>query len=185
MTHSTHRIRGAAVLAVLAALVAGGCKDTPSAAELKFEIERQFPGTHLERESHVHLGRVAMSLAKRIVRWAADEDDEEDVRMIRHIRRVCVATYRVHSLPADGLDTRRLEARLAANGWDAMVKRRQGSERTWVFTHTEDDGSIGNLYVVELDHSELTVVDLEGHIDRVMADAFADDPDELVDLLGP
>lgn len=177
-------LRTTAVLALLAALLAGGCKDTPSASELEFEIERQIPGAHLERESHVHLGRVAMSLARKIVRWAADED-EDDLRVIQHIKRVCVTTYRVHSLPADKLDTRRLERRLAEHGWEALVKRREGGERTWIFTRSDDDGAINNLYVVELDRSELTVVDLEGRIDRVMADAFAEDPDELVELLGP
>ncbi|MEE8526846.1 MAG: DUF4252 domain-containing protein [Thermoanaerobaculia bacterium] len=184
MPTTTHGIKSLLALAIMATLLTGGCKDTPSAAELKFEIERQLPGAHLERESHVHLGRVAMSLAKKIVRWAADED-EDDLRMIRHIRRVCVATYRVHSLPAEGLDTRRLEERLARRGWDAVVKQREGNERTWIFTRSDDDGSIGNLYVVALDHDELTVIDLAGRIDRVMADAFADDPDELVELLGP
>lgn len=184
MTISPRGMRNPAILALLAALLVGGCKDTPSAAELEFEIERQIPGALLERESHIHLGRVAMSLAKKIVRWATDED-EDDLRMIRHIRRVCVTTYRVHSLPAANLDTRRLEERLARRGWEAVVKQRDGNERTWIFTRSDADGSIGNLYVVELDGSELTVVDLAGRIDRVMAEAFADDPDELVDLLGP
>ncbi len=184
MPKQIHGIRTLAVLVLPVALLTAGCRDTPSAAELKFEIERQIPGAHLERESHIHLGRVAMSLAKKIVRWA-NVEDEEGVRMMRHIRKVCVATYRVHSLPAEELDTRRLEQRLAKRGWEAMVKERDGNERTWVFTRAEEDDAISNLYVVALDRSELTVVDLAGRIDRVMADAFADNPDELVELFGP
>ena len=171
--------------ALLAALCQTGCKETPSAAGIRWEIERQIPGVRLERESHVKLGRFTMAIAKKIIRLAADEDDD-DLRIISHIRRVDVATYRVLSLPAAGtLDVPyRFERRLAGSGWETIVRQREDDEQAWVLYLPDADGSIRSLCVVSLDSHELTVVAIEGRLDRMLAEALADDPDELFHILG-
>lgn len=112
----------AALIVLLVALPITGCKDTPSVSGVKWEIERQMPGIHLERESHIRLGRFAFGVLKRVVLWAMDED-EDGREIIRHIRRVNFVTYRVRGLPdSEGFeDTYRFEKKLGENGWETLV----------------------------------------------------------------
>ena len=182
---TTHRTMATLACALLVALPLSGCKEAPSAASLKWEMERQLPGLRLESESHVRLGRFTLGVAKKIIRWASDEDDE-DLRIIRHVKRVNVATYRVASLPdAGGLGLpSRFERRLAEKGWETMVRQRDDGEQSWVLYRADEAGAIHNLYVVALDEHELTVVDLAGRLDRVIAEALADDPREVAEIFG-
>jgi len=162
-----------------------GCKDAPSVASVRWELEQQLPGVRFERESHIRLGRLTMALAKPIVRWALDEDDEARV-IVSNIKRVDVGVYRVVALPDPSelqLDFR-FEQRLAANGWTLVVHERDDADRTWVFTREDKEGKIRGLFVAAFDEEELTLVSLDGRIDRVLAAALADDPGELADLLG-
>ena len=171
---------------LLAALGLGGCRDAPSAATIQWQLERHLPGIELERESHVRVPRIGMILARKIVRWAGEET-EEDLRILSHVKRVDVATYRVLSPPDAGtLDAPlRFENRLAEAGWELMVREREDGEHTWLFYRPgEVEGAITHLYVVALDEDELTVVDLAGRIDRIVAEVFADDPGELVEIFG-
>lgn len=177
------------LFALLVGLLVAGCKDTPSATGVKWEIERQIPGVQLEREFHLRLGRFSMAFLRKIALWALDEDDEDDRQaraILSGVRRLDVATYRVRSLPEpEKLDgPYRFERRLAENGWTMVVRVRDEDERTWVFTREDERGALRNLYVVALDDSELTVVDLQGRLDRMLAAAVADDPAELAEILG-
>ena len=170
---------------LLAALPLAGCREAPSAAGLKQEIERQLPGLRLASESHVRLGRFTLGVAKKIIRWASDEDDE-DLRILRHVKRVHVATYRVVSLPEAGeLELpSRFERRLAEQGWETLVRQREDDEQSWVLYRAGSGGAIRNLYVVDLDEHELTVVDVAGRLDRVIAEALADDPRDVTEIFG-
>ncbi len=173
----------AALLLVASSLA--GCRDAPSAATIQWQLERHLPGIELERESHVRIPRIGMMLARKIVRWT--DETEEDLRVLSHVKRVDVATYRVLSRPdAETLDAAplRFEERLAENGWELMVRERKHGEHTWLFYRPGEEGAITNLYVVTLDAHELTVVDLAGRIDRIVAEALADHPGELVEIFG-
>ncbi len=171
---------------LLAALWLVGCKETPSIASIQWEIERQIPGIQLERESHIRLGRFTMGMVKKIVRLAADEAPE-DLRLISHVKRVAVATYRVRSLPdmTDIKEPYRFERQLAERGWEVVVRQREDDEHTWVFYRLDEEDAIRNLYVVTLDSHELTVVDLAGRLDQMLAEALADNPGELAEIFGP
>ncbi len=174
------------LIGLLATIGLAGCKDTPSAAAIEWQLERHIPGIRLERESHIRIPRIGMMVARKIMRLVSDEA-QEDLKLMSHIRRVDVATYRVLSLPdVDTLDTPyRFEERLAKDGWQLMVRQREDDELTWVFTHQDEEDAITNLYVVALDRHELTVVDLAGRIDQIVAEALADDPGEVVEIFGP
>ncbi len=170
---------------LLAASTLAGCRDAPSAANIQWQIEHHLPGIRLERESHVRIPRAGMMLARKIVRWAGEED-EEDLRMLSHVKRVNVATYRV--LESPGAETLegplRFEDRLADSGWELMVRQREDDEHTWLFYRPGEAGAITHLYVVTLDDYELVVVDLAGRIDRIVAEALAEEPGELVEIFG-
>ena len=176
--------RAAAACALIALVQLAGCRENPSAADVRWELERQIPGLRLERESRVRLGRLTMALARKVIRLTT-EDDDSDLKIIGHVRRVDVANYKVVDLPDETLawpaDLRRW---LEGDGWQTIVRLREDDGQTWVLYREGEDGSIRRLYVVTLDPSELTVIDLEGRLDRMIAEALADDPQGLDGLFG-
>jgi len=176
-------------LLALAGLAAGCAGGAPSVDAVRWEIQRRVPGARFEPDTHVRLGRISMGLIHGLVRMAADED-EEGLQMINDVHRVEVATYKVISLP----DLDRFEGQfggqtgferdLVRAGWTLAVRTRETDERTWMFLHTDPDGGLRNLFVVTLDGKELTLVRLDGRLDRAFAAAVADHPKEVVRQVG-
>lgn len=172
-------------LALALPLLTGCDGEPPSAGRVRAHLERSLPGVRFHRAEHVRLGRFTMALVRGLVRVAGAEDGETR-QILGSIRRVEVATYEVEG-PLD-LTTvsapRDLERRLAGAGWQPMVREREAGSLAWVFVRSDEEGAIRDLYVVALDPDELTVVDLSGRLDELMAAAIADDPDAFVAEVG-
>jgi hypothetical protein len=175
--------RQALALSLLLALplpLAGCHGGAPSVETVRWEIERHVPGARFERESHIRLGRLTLGLARRIVHLA--DAGDPDAAVFDHVRRLEVATYRVLSLPdldQHFAEQTRFEHALADAGWSTTVKTRDHNSRTWIFVRGDEHGSLSNLYIVDLDPGELTLVRMDGRIDRAMADSLADHPKDL------
>ncbi|HET9211089.1 MAG TPA: DUF4252 domain-containing protein [Thermoanaerobaculia bacterium] len=175
---------GLAVLLSLASLLAG-CGGSPTVSEVRWELERRFPQARFEPEEHVHLGRFTMGLLHGVVRLAAahDEDGREGAEIFRQIHSVDVASYKVHNLPAlDGLaaDTR-FARELKAHGWSQLVRTHEENESTWVYVRGGEDGVLNNLFVVSLEKDELTLVRVDGRLDKMIAMAMAEHPKKMFD----
>lgn len=161
---------------------AGG---SPSVDTVRWEIERRLPEARFERDSHIRLGRLTLGLARRIVHIV--DAKNPDTAVLDHIRRVEVATYRVRSLP--DLDRHlttqtTFEKALTENGWTMALRERDTKSRTWMFLRFDGQEKLSNLYVVALDPAELTLIRLDGHLDRAMAESIADHPQEMVREMG-
>jgi hypothetical protein len=166
-----------AALLSLTSLLAG-CGGSPSVAQVRWELQRRFPEARFEPEEHVHLGRFTMGLVHGIVRLAANDDDKEGAEIVSQIHGVDFASYKVHGLPdLDRLagDTR-FERQLKENGWSLMVRTREEHESTWVYVRSTPDGALRNLFVVSLERDELTLVRVDGRLDRAFAAAMAEHP---------
>lgn len=179
----------AAIVPLLLALPLLGCgAGSPSVDTVRWEIERRIPEARFERESHIRLGRITLGLARRIVHLIdSDNPGDPGTKVLDDVRRIEVATYRVHSLPdlehrLDGQTG--FEQALARSGWTMVLRERDHGSRTWIFLRTDAQGALSNLYVVSLDPSELTLVRLDGHLDRAMADSIADHPKKLAEEIG-
>lgn len=175
--------RALSVVAVLSslALPLAGCGEPPSVDQVTQQIEKWVPGARFERETHIRLGRIKMGLVKGIVRIVDDEDDESKA-FLREIHRVEVATYRVRALPdTAGLREKApgFERQLAHAGWNLTVKAQEDNSPSWLFTRSDGQGGLSNLLVVDLDDEELTVVRMDGRLDRVLAEAVAERPKEV------
>jgi len=157
----------------------------PSVDTVRWEIERRIPEASFERDSHIRLGRLTLGLARRIVHIANPGDP--DTAVLDHIRRIEVATYRVRSLPDldHHLNTQTaFEKALAQNGWTMALRERDAKSRTWMFFRFDGQEKLSNLYVVALDSDELTLIRLDGNLDRAMAESIADHPKEMVKEMG-
>ena len=183
---SRRRSVGFLLLLVLATIATTGCKEEPpSAATVRAHIEREVPGARLRRDSSIRLGRFTLGLAKGVMRLI-EPGDRQTHRALSNIHRVHVTSYEVLALPdIDRLELpASFERGLARHGWYPMVKEREEDSRTWIFLREDGAGTIRNLYLVELDSAELTVIDLAGRLDRVLAEFVAADPDGFLSGLG-
>lgn len=172
-------------VATMVALLMVGCKQSPTAEQVRLELEQQLPGAQFERESHIHLGRISMGAVKQVLRFTSPKGSIER-QLIASLKRVDVATYRVVSPPDNPAPTSLsvLQHRLEQAGWSVIVKERAFAERTWVISREDDSGSIRSLCVVSLDAYELEVVSVDGRLDEFLAAAIADDPSGFVQGLG-
>jgi hypothetical protein len=149
---------------------------------VRWELQRRFPEARFDPDEHVHLGRLSMGLVHGFLHLAGREDHDEGIEMIDQVRSVDFASYKVHALPdLDRLagDTR-FERQLGDNGWSLMVRTREKGERTWVYVRSDPAGSLRNLFVVSLEGDELTLVRVDGRLDRMFAMAMAEHPKSVL-----
>lgn len=173
------RAAPALTVALFALVLASfGCASSsaPKAAQVRAAYEEVSPGCRLEHEERLTLSGLKLAVVKRLVRLSNDEDA---VGMLSNLRRVEVATYRVvtpeECAEVGALD--RIKREMMSSGWRPMVIERDRLEASWVFSHSDAEEGLDGLFVVTIDAGELEVVRLEGRIDRLLADAVADDPD--------
>jgi hypothetical protein len=113
----------------------------------------------------------------------ARREDFDGERMVRAIRRLDLATFRVRSMPQDaaGPWSPELARRFAAAGWSVVVHAAERDEQTWVFYRA--GASLTDLYVVSLDRGELCLVRVGGRFDQAMASALARHPRAVMPAL--
>jgi hypothetical protein len=182
-----HLVPFLGLLAVLPiAALSAGCAGSPSVDTVRWEIERRIPEARFEKEEHIRLGRISMGLIHGILHLVHDNNVDEARQIIDAVHRVEVATYKVKSLPSlDGLEKETgFEHDLARAGWTVAVRTREADERTWIFLHNGQDGGLSNLFVVSLDKNELTLVRLDGRLDRAFAAAIAEHPQKMAKQIG-
>jgi hypothetical protein len=160
----------------LFAVVSAGCTSSagPNAAKIATAIERASADCRLERESRIALSGIKMSAVKTLVKLSGETDA---MQLLESMKRIEVATYRVppESGCGDGIRAAPFGDTLAGSGWWPMVTERDGADSSWVYAHGDREGDLDGLFVVELDGTEIEVVRLEGHIDRIMAEALKTD----------
>jgi hypothetical protein len=175
------------LLLLLAAATLAGCASTPSAEEVRGEIERQLPGARFERAEHLRLGRFSLGVLHGLASFDHDKNDEADRALFRAISGVEIATYKVRSLPAhDSLNLPdKLARQLRDGGWTTMVRNSEPNEETWVLYRGKNQEVIRDLYVVSLDAKELSLIRVSGHLDRLMVAAMAEHPKKMAQLRDP
>lgn len=167
------------VILFAALLSLAGCASSPSVEQVRWEIQRRFPEARFELEEHVHLGRISLGLIRGLVRMVPGKVDGQEI--LSAIHRLDVATYQVSSLDLDRLQGEtRFERRLASSGWQMTVRAREEDSRTWIFTRGDEDAALRNLFIVTLEEDELTLVSIDGRLDRALAEAIALEPKEAV-----
>jgi hypothetical protein len=165
--------------------LAGCAGGSPSVNTVRWEIERRIPEARFEPETHIRLGRLTLGLIRGVAHLA--DPGDPDLAPLNHIRHIEVATYHVRSLPdlEHHLDEQTaFEKALARNGWTMALRERDHTSRTWMFLRFDDREALRDLYVVALDRDELTLVRLDGNLDRAMAESIADNPKKLAKEIG-
>jgi hypothetical protein len=169
-----------AIVLCLALLGLAGCGSSPSVEQVRWEIERRFPEARFDLEERVHLSRFSLGLIRGLVRMVPGRVEGQE--FLNAVRRLDVATYRVSALPdLDRIQGEtRFERQLARAGWEMTVRVREEDSRTWIFTRGDEADALRNLFIVTLEGGELTLVSIDGRLDRVLAEAIAERPREAV-----
>jgi len=160
-----------------------GCSGAPSVGQVRWEIQRRFPEARFEPEAHIHLGRISLGLIRGIVRMVPGKVEGQEI--LNEIHSVEVASYKVHGLPnLDRIPSHTgFEERLARDGWSMAVRTREQDSRAWIFFRGDEGGAMRNLFVVALEDDELTMVRVDGRLDRVVAEAIARKPKRAVQTI--
>ena len=174
------------VFCLLLVVCTGGCASIPSNASLSATVGGQLHHVRLEREEHIALGRFSLALARSVVRLMEDELSQDEMAIIKAVRRVEVSTYSIKPPLGDENDLSVLgvEDRLSKRGWSRMVRTRESGDHTLVMTRLDQQGEIDGIVVLSADRHELELVQVEGDIGEVMAHAIANDPDSNIGFLG-
>jgi hypothetical protein len=174
------------IVLALGALATGCAAGGPSVDTVRWEIERRIPEARFEPEEHIRLGRLSMGLIHGILRMVPDSDVDKGRQIVNEVHSIEVATYKVKSLPSlDGLGQETaFERDLARAGWTVAVRTREADGRTWIFLHNGEDGGLNHLFVVSLDKAELTLVRVDGRLDRAFAAAVAEHPQKMAKQIG-
>lgn len=160
-----------------------GCSGAPSVQTVGWEIQRRFPEARFEREEHFHLGRISLGLLRGLVRMVPGKVEGQE--FLTRVHGLEVASYRVSSMPdLDRLagDTR-FEKQLTQAGWTMAVRARDEESRSWVFLRADPAGALRNLFVVDLEDDELTLVRIDGRFDQAFAEAIAAHPKKAVETV--
>ena len=157
-----------------------GCASAPSTEAVRWEIQRRFPEARFEREEHIHFGRISMGLLRGLVRMVPGKTEGQ--AFLTRVHELEVSTYKVRSLPdLDGIQGEtRFEQQLAQAGWSMVVRARDEGSHSWIFVRSGQDGVLRNLFVVDLEQDELTLVRIDGRLDKAFAEAIAARPREAV-----
>ncbi|HEY7214158.1 MAG TPA: DUF4252 domain-containing protein [Thermoanaerobaculia bacterium] len=166
------------VVLCAALLCLAGCGTSPSVEQVRWEIQRRFPEARFTLEEHIRLGRLSLGLIRGLVRMVPGKVEGQEI--LTAIHHVDLATYRVRALDLDRLQGEtRFERQLAEAGWHMTVRTREEDSRAWIFTRGEED-ALNSLFVVTLEAGELTLVSVDGRLDRALAEAIALNPKEAV-----
>lgn len=162
-------------------LTASGCVMHARTLETtRFGLERELPGARFDSELQLKLGRVSLGLVRRLASLADDEDVEE-LGILRDIRRVELAVYRTESLPSIRETAFAIprERNLRKKGWKTAVRAVSADSASWVL-FLEQQGEIRGLLVGALDDDELVLVkihgDIQGIFERLMEEHVLDLP---------
>ncbi len=160
--------------------LSAGCASSPTVQQVRWELQRRFPEARFEPEEHIRLGRISLGLIRGLVRMVPGKVDGQE--MLSAVHRLDVATYQVSSLPdLDRIQGEtRFEQQLARNGWSMTVRTREEDSHAWIFTRADRAGALRNLFIVTLEDDELTLVSIDGRLDRALAEAIADRPRDAV-----
>lgn len=159
---------------VALALSSSGClvSASPQVWSVKSEIESALPGSRFEKDFAVHLGRLSLALTRGIAGLAADEEDADELELLRGIKKVEVGVFENDGGGhIDGQKLSKIEAALEESHWQMALRQREDDSIAWVY-YRLDEKSLRGVFVIVLDRDELTIVRLKGQLDRVLSTAI-------------
>jgi hypothetical protein len=127
-------------------------------------------------ESEFGIGSFVLGAARMVIRWADDGDAEEADALLQHVKGVQLGVYRLEDTrrslaqePGSGL--KELISFLDGRGYDAIVRSYHADGGSLILVRCEGKqrDQVKELIVVSIEASELTVVQLRGNVNEIVA----------------
>ena len=166
-----HNKRFTSILAItLLPILLCGCLWTPDFSYIVSEMQKQSPEVRFKKELQLNLGPSAFGLARTILSFASDHDN--DVRVAKsylaEVQRMKLAIYDVYNLKSAKkfkLPPHLLEM-IQRNKWETAVKVHEKNEFV-IAVYKQHRQSISEMFVLSLDRNELVMVQIEGRLDKL------------------
>ncbi|MCP4902830.1 MAG: DUF4252 domain-containing protein [bacterium] len=179
------RTVAAVISSFIIVVMTSGCMTARTANRVTAELENEIPELRLEREFSLTLGRMSLAIVRTAIKISGDVVDEQEMEILRGLRRAEVGVYRViDDLPVDARP--RLAAfgnRFVKNGWHNIVRTTEHQGHVWIYGKPDDNGDLRGLLVIALEDDELVVVRLDGRLQEALTKATMDDPQGFVEAL--
>lgn len=148
----------------LAALLTG-CFGAGELGRMRHEIERQSPQAQYRRVAEVTVGPMSLGFVKFLGAFVPNIAAERE--LLKEIERVKVGVYETDRAPSalHLPDPARVLADV--EGWETLVKMRDGGEAVWVLYRTDRD-QVRQFYVVASEAESLVLVQVTGSMNRLM-----------------
>jgi hypothetical protein len=140
----------------------------------------------LERDEHIKLGRFSLSMVRTLVRIAGEDFDEDELDILKSLRRVEVSTYSIEPPLAQDqkFPSARVEKSLTERGWSRVITTHEDGDEVMLLTRSDHNGKIKGIFVLSADRYEVELVQIEGPLDEAFAKAIAADGDLVRGMLG-
>jgi hypothetical protein len=151
-----------------------GCLYSREVAQVRRDIEREFPGARFDREIVLAVGPGFFSTVGWITRRINDPETRRISAYLDEIRRLKLGVYRIEALPREGPPALETLPRFRERGWEVAATVRDEDDRVWVL-YRERYRSVRDMFVLSLTDDELIIVRIEGDLNRLLEKIVADE----------
>jgi len=119
------------------------------------------------------VGSFGISIAKAVVK--SDDNDREAKEILDNISHVQIGVYKNHhssSFNNSFQILKDIDSQMMENGWQYVVRSRCNKEVTGVYVKIVNGNELKELFVVNLDQRELTLVEVKGNLEKVLETAI-------------
>ncbi len=158
-----------AVLALVSVFLFAGC----------FGVEGNFKnirndllsaaGTRFHTDIEFSLGKFGLGIAKEIVRHENNDEDAKEI--LKHISKVQIGVYKNRSRTMPEFKDsfiRKADKEMERHGWESIVKNYGERELNIVYVQNDNSGRLSEIFVINMDRKELTLVEVSGNLDEVI-----------------
>ena len=160
---------------ILLGFVTSGCYQVNGEfLELKNEILSS-TGSSYNRDVEFALGKASIS----IVRAFASLDNKDD-EIIKNISGIQIGVYkRIRLDEGDSNLFQRINDRLENNGWKYFVREKDHNEMNIIYYRSNDEETLGAMFIISLDKEKLTLVEIRGDLRRIVIAAIREKGDPI------
>ena len=130
---------------------------------------------HYYKEQEFGIGSIGLSMARIVVSLSDDDHDAREI--LKHISKVQVGCYRYEdgsSIKSCLQLMKSIDARMIAEGWEYIVKSRDGGEMNIIYIKTNPGYHLKEIFVVSLEHDRLSLVNVKGDLEKVIQEVIRD-----------
>lgn len=140
-------------------------------SRLKHEILSS-TGTRYYTDVEFSVGSLGLSIARIAVKKEDDPDAKEILNNISHVQVGVYKNDHASSLDKGFQLLQDINSQMVENGWQYVVRSCCKNEITGVYVKVNSGNQLKELFVVNLKHDELTLVEVKGNLEKVLETAI-------------